>query len=545
MLFRHKMMGMMLNERSSVAEEYRSFYPKEKARIQRIKLEESVYRTSVFYRKQTGAHIDPDDFDKTEYFLKRWGATVLNDYEHLMRFLNVPRQLGSIYVRRHYPPFYQRFHQNMRNTSIANQVYEFGHTYVGIGFVDLFQVAWGSYKNTFSNKALTFYGYDSSRVTTLRSKIIYGAMKSYAENEISTTNLLQIWFSSCWDSETSKAFDILLKDALADPKKFQLDTEDMQILQKWQKLTVSKHKAEMEFSKGLRNTHFDDVWRMKTEMDRIKFCRYLFTGSIFVDEKKTVCGNKTMFADVCGTTKMEEELFFKVIDLTADGFARDRHAMSLFDTIVEVTSKTILGFRSFVRMGKIVCHLYTKYVDPTEIDFAHAIKALSPYAIDWSNVPDYLEQKSFIKFARACSVEDTVHTLHFLNWPQYVFGACHIDWVNCKEDCLEFYRTMKSGAVEKDRLLRHAFKDEKSMLSFFESDPYINNLNEINMFLAIRFRKQFEDFFLKDEQGKVLNRVKNILCDSIVSSFFDQSFTMIRSAFTFSNDFELKNGDLF
>ena len=110
----------------------------------------------------------------------------------------------------------------MRNTSIAsaNQVYEFGHTYVGIGFVDLFQLAWGTYKDSLSDQNLTFYGYDSSSVTTLRSKIVYSAMQNYEENEISTENLLQIWFSSCWDSKTSNAFDRILKNALASPKKF-------------------------------------------------------------------------------------------------------------------------------------------------------------------------------------------------------------------------------------------------------------------------------------------------------------------------------------
>ena len=83
---------------------------------------------------------------------------------------------------------------------------------------------------------------------------------------------------------------------------------------------------------------------MKSIEDQIEFCRYLFTGCIFVDEKNIVCGNKTMFADVCGTTKMVCELVFKVIDLTFSGFDRDRHSESLFETIVGETSKTILRF---------------------------------------------------------------------------------------------------------------------------------------------------------------------------------------------------------
>ena len=35
----------------------------------------------------------------------------------------------------------------------------------------------------------------------------------------------------------------------------------------------------------------------------------------------------------------------------------------------------------------------TKLIDSNDLDFADTIKSLNPYAIDWSNVPDYLEKK--------------------------------------------------------------------------------------------------------------------------------------------------------
>ena len=533
-------MGMMLNERTSISDEYRKCYPKEKMNIKRIRLVESTYRQTVLLRKTKGdTYLPPKEFSKPEYFFERWGATAINDYQHLLAFLKSPQELGGIYVRRHYPPYNQNRHQTMRNTSIANNIYEFGNSYVGMGFVDLFQIAWGQYKDGFGDKVLTFHGYDAIRVTTLKSKIIYGIMKYYTEEEISTVSLLQIWFSSCWDSQTTKAFDLVMQDALSSPHKYQLDTEDQLILTKWQKETISKRKAEIEFSKGLRNCNFDDVYRMKNGQDRVKFCRYLFTGAIFVDEKEIVCGNKTMFADVCGTTKIEGELFFKAIDLTATGFQKDRHANLLYDTIVGVTRKTVQGFRSFVKMGQIVCHLHTKFIETEDMEFAATIKGLNPYSIDWSNLPDYFEKNSFIRFARACSVDDTVHTMHFLNWPHYVFGAVHIDWVNCQDRCQLIYRGYKKCLMKKYQVMQQIYQDKKSMLSFFEAVPYINPLNEINMFLALNFRRKFEDFFLSDENGKLLPRFENNLTDSIMSSFFDQSFTMIRSAFTFTEDLKL------
>ena len=267
---------------------------------------------------------------------------------------------------------------------------------------------------------------------------------------------------------------------------------------------ITKNEAEQEYKAGLISSDFNDIWHLKTKVDRVKFCRYLFTGCIFVDEKKIVCGNKTMFADVCGTTKEPGELFFKAIDLTANGLHQSGHkADSLFDTITRVTHKTIQEFRSFVHTEKIVCILQQKVVDPINgSEFADTIKALKPYSIDWSNVPDYFEKNSFIRFAEACSVEDTLHTVHFINWVECVFGAGHVDWKHCQDLCLTLCQMAKTESNSGFQTLASRCTD--SILSFFESAPYIDTLNDINMFPAIRYQRRFEDFFLSDEQGNCL-----------------------------------------
>ena len=331
--------------------------------------------------KQSGHTIYPHFFTDPKYIANRWGSTFILDHELLKHLCQSPPKLGNIYARRSLLPYDGKYHQTMQNTSMANQIYEFGQTYVGIGYVDLFRIAWGHYKESISGKILTFYGYDSSWVTVLRSKIIYSAMKYYTEEEITTTSLLQIWFSSCWDMETSNSFDMLVKDALANPERFQLEVEkDVFILRNWQEVIVTKEEAVQEFSNEEKN--LNDIWHMKSMMDRVKFLRYIFTGFIFVDEKKIICGNKTMFSDACGTTKTPGELFFKAIDLNANGFNRARKAASLYDTITTLTHKTIYGFRAFVSMEKIICILQHKVIDPIkEPKFADTIKALSPYSI--------------------------------------------------------------------------------------------------------------------------------------------------------------------
>ena len=55
-----------------------------------------------------------------------------------------------------------------------------------------------------------------------------------------------------------------------------------------------------------------------------------------------------------------------------------------------------------------------------DLALAKEIHDLNPYIIDWSNVPDYLEKDKFIKFARSCSTDHTIHFAIFINWTNYV-----------------------------------------------------------------------------------------------------------------------------
>ena len=81
----------------------------------------------------------------------------------------------------------------MRNTSTANLYYEIGKNYVGFGFVDMFQLLWGTYINDGEKEIpvpMKFYGYDMSRVVTLPSKLVYLAMKNFDESDISIASIL-------------------------------------------------------------------------------------------------------------------------------------------------------------------------------------------------------------------------------------------------------------------------------------------------------------------------------------------------------------------
>lgn len=76
--------------------------------------------------------------------------------------------------------------------------------------------------------------------------------------------------------------------------------------------------------------------------------------------------------------------------------------------------------RKRIKDGSLICHLFHKNVKMDDLALAKEIHDLDPCIIDWSNVPDYLEKNKFIKFARSCSTDHTIHFAIFINWTNYV-----------------------------------------------------------------------------------------------------------------------------
>ena len=145
----------------------------------------------------------------------------------------------------------------------------------------------------------------------------------------------------------------------------------------------------------------------------------------------------------------------------------------------------------------------------------------------------------FIKFVRACSVEKTVHQDHFINWNEYVYGSSRMDWAANQEECIRMYREFKIRLNMTKKLFSEMLGD-LSLLQFFEGEEYVNRLNDINICLSSMFKARFEDYFLSDENGKPLNRLKGSGCDSVVNNFFNQSPTMFRTAFSFNDNLDVQ-----
>jgi len=486
-------MGMKLAQTISTAQNYFRRYPNDKEHAQKIQNMEDIFCAKYMKSEREDDIFSEDDFAGLNY-TKRWGDC-LSNADHLDAFVNSPRrQFGDFYEKPSHPPYPPDFFQTMRNIGVAEKVYEYGNTYVDFGFVDLFQILWGRYQDNPFMNPLIFYGFDQSRVTTVRSKLVYGIMKIFTEYEISTSSILQIWFSSCWDDETKQAFKKVLHDAFENNENYGLVEEDLPLLRKWQKADISIISAKAEFSSNLPDSIFHPGWKMKSERDRVMYCRYLFTGCIFVDEFNITCGNPTMFTEFDGQTKMPGESFFRAIDLKVLKYPDlvSWRTDSFIETITSMTSNKTRNFRYLVNKGKIVCNFETKFIDPEDVSFAVEIQSLESHAIDWSNIPDYMESRKFIRFAALCSAEDTSHHVYFENWTHYIFGAAHVDYAEKQEECEKIYKAFKYKSQQ------WAEKVGTSRWSrFFQTEEYVDHVDAVNIFLTYMYGDTFEDFFLR------------------------------------------------
>lgn len=156
----------MSNGRPFVCKEYLACYP-ELLGYARIKQAEERYLGSLSIQEH-GLVIYPED---SWYEEKRWGPSRDLNPEHLEQFLSSSPELGSIYGRSDYPYPHNEVHQTMRDTCMANLIYEFGKTYVGIGYVDLFQIAWGHYKESISG--IRFYSENTLKRIPSVQKLLY------------------------------------------------------------------------------------------------------------------------------------------------------------------------------------------------------------------------------------------------------------------------------------------------------------------------------------------------------------------------------------
>ena len=117
----------------------------------------------------------------------------------------------------------------------------------------------------------------------------------------------------------------------------------------------------------------------------------------------------------------------------------------------------------------------------------------------------------------------------------------HVDWHSSRDMLEKLYNTFKTGKTQSQKEVSAIF-GKVGIYKYFDMDTYVNPLNEINFFLALRNREKFENYFLSDENEIPLNRNKELVRYSVVPTLFSHSPTTIRTAFSFNRDIVMKIG---
>ena len=200
------------------------------------------------------------------------------------------------------------------------------------------------------------------------------------------------------------------------------------LVQHWLSNDVPLKKATDEWFKGIGGvvSPYEACANFNSEIDRVDYARYLFTGYIFEEEENTLdCGNRTMFAIPLNlkVTKTPGENFFHFFDAINTNF-------EYMDSLKLSVDKFMIGkmemMKDLVSKEKLVMTFEHGFLSKNNSELIAKIKDLNPYTIDWSNIPDYLTREDFLFLAKEMSGEETVHYMHFMNWPNQLPGTVYV-----------------------------------------------------------------------------------------------------------------------
>ena len=133
---------------------------------------------------------------------------------------------------------------------------------------------------------------------------------------------------------------------------------------------------------------------------------------------------------------MRDNLFYTVATdhFIIDETEESQESDDFVAHIIKIYKANLTILQERIQNKLIECHYQMMSVslhqeDKETIEF---IKSLKPFQIDWSNIPDYMNNKDFVKMAKLCGEPDTTHTAHFMNWVQKVKGTHLYDYTQGK-----------------------------------------------------------------------------------------------------------------
>jgi len=478
------------------ASEYRTKYPLEEDQFDQLKEWEDHFKEQVSLDCKIDFNFD------LAYDKWRWDNLDANGQKIFRLFKKLPRMGDAVDFTYEMNWTEADFNNGELDAQIFSerpdprQVYDFSNTYVGVGFVDLWQLMDGIYLRV-NEGVLKFYGFDACELVVARALLVLEMMKAPFE-EICSKTILQVWFSSCLDDQTKLQVTSFLKKNL---------TCHNPLLKKYAKVWLEKiTKVSVEDAQDnfcFEPEYLFPLLNLKKENDRVKFTRYLNTGCVFVNEDKVVCGNPTMYP-----LEMDDYWYhpsgsiFAFINLSKV----ERNAYSLIDNILRHIKYKFTSFRTLVQNGKIECSLEVKFVEANDETFADRLRKLNPSTIHWSDLADNWNRHDFLEFAQKCSGPDTQHFFQLRDWNEHVFGSNWIDLTLTEKDSQSLLDNLRKEWKEETELLVLANAENSAQSSLKVPLLVADPKDAANQHLELKYAEKYFNFFLTDRKGHPIKR---------------------------------------
>jgi hypothetical protein len=213
-----------------------------------------------------------------------------------------------------------------------------------------------------------------------------------------------------------------------------------------------------------------------------------------------------MFANPAGAGDLARDMnFLQTIEF--DALVEEWQNPSCPDIVqagIHILLERINKFCILIRSKEVIVDVRYGRVSPDNAELCQEIKRMNPFAISWSNVPDYFHPKDFFSMAASCSADrDTVHYFYSMNWIATCYGASVFD-IKSVDKRFEIQRKSLECIDECYRL--------KNVHPLLLSPPVVNVINTASYVTSqCQFSNWVDTFF---RYSKVEKKSRREICHS-------------------------------
>ncbi|KAJ2997985.1 hypothetical protein HDV02_004987 [Globomyces sp. JEL0801] len=344
---------------------------------------------------------------------------IINSSENQKIEWYMQARMYDVYERKVVTPYEFSLHHSFSNARARRERFQTGKVHVAVGFVDLSlllemdlainDAKWGPFQ---------FIGYEASAFSVAKTMVIASMLKR--SDKMIFDAILQVWYSSCWSTDTLKAF----REAVSEAKLGCIDDNVLALLNHWAKSNPqSANYAQNRWLQKIDTSNFTSVVNALKLESRNTLSQYFLSGQLLPGTVASIA----MFEAPTSlrSSRSRNESVFHSLDYSQLIDATKKSNNNFVSGAISILRSKIARLNKLIVSGKVnVVVKPPAIISPAFPKVIKEISSLNPYSISWNNCLDYLPREKFHTLARACSAaEDTIHFGYSMNWPGDVKGG--------------------------------------------------------------------------------------------------------------------------